>query len=120
MARASQHFERMWIVDASTLKALFRKLKSLESTSLGKLGARICPKGYRFAYAVVDQKTRYPVQTWFHERPYAHESNFMPNLLELVTPKTLLLLDRGFWNYRLFEQLMERESNLALHPCEMI
>ena len=100
---ASQYFEQLWIVDASTLEALFRKLKSLESSSLGQLGGRIC--------ALVDLKTRYPVQTWFDERPYAHESNFVPNLLELVTPKTLLLLDRGFWNYRLFEQLIERESD---------
>ena len=62
IANADQHFQQMWIVDASTLEALFRKLKSLESETLGKLGGRIC--------AVVDLKTRYPVQTWFHERPY--------------------------------------------------
>ena len=48
---ASQHFEQLWIVDASTLEALFRKLKSLESSNLGALGERIC--------AVVDLKTRY-------------------------------------------------------------
>jgi len=103
VAHANLYFERMWIVDASTLEALFRKLKSLEKETLGKLGGRIC--------AVVDLKTRYPVQTWFHERPYAHESNFLPQLLELTTPKTLLLLDRGFWNYSLFEQLRERNSD---------
>ena len=95
VAYADRHFERLWIVDASTLEALFRKLKSLENETLGKLGGRIC--------AVVDLKTRYPVRTWFNEKPYAHESNFIPNLLELVRPKTLLLLDRGFWNYSLFE-----------------
>jgi Transposase DDE domain len=102
VAHANQHFEQLWIVDASTLEALFRKLKSLESSTLGKLGGRIC--------AVIDLKTRYPVQTWFNEQPYAHESNFVPNLLELVSPKTLLLLDRGFWNYRLFEQLILARS----------
>ena len=103
MAHANQHFQQMWIVDASTLEALFRKLKSLETSNLGKLGGRIC--------AVVDLKTRYPVQTWFDERPYAHESNFLPNLLKLVFPRTLLLLDRGFWNYRLFEQLIQAQSD---------
>lgn len=103
LAHANQHFEHLWIVDASTLEALFRKLKSLEASTLGKLGGRIC--------AVVDLKTRYPVQTWFHEQPYAHESNFVPNLLELVTPKTLLLLDRGFWNYHLFERLTLAQSD---------
>ncbi len=100
---ASRHFQQLWIVDASTLEALFRKLKSLEDSTLGKLGGGIC--------AVVDLKTRHPVQTWFHERPYAHESNFVPNLLELVMPKTLLLLDRGFWNYSLFEKLILAQSD---------
>ena len=80
VAYAKQHFERLWIVDASTLEALFRKLKSLETSALGKLGGRIC--------AVVDLKTRYPVQTWFKERPYAHESNFVPNLLERALERT--------------------------------
>ena len=103
VAYANQHFEWLWIVDASTLEALFRKLKSLENETLGKLGGRIC--------AVVDLKTRYPVQTWFNEKPYAHESNFIPNLLELVRPKTLLLLDRGFWNYSLFEQLTQKQAD---------
>lgn len=103
VTHTNQHFERIWIVDASTLEALFRKLKSLESTTLGKLGGRIC--------AVVDLNTRYPVQTWFNERPYAHESNFLPQLLELTTSKTLLLLDRGFWNYSLFDQLSKRNSD---------
>lgn len=98
VAHANQYFEQLWIVDASTLEALFRKLKSLESSNLGKLGGRIC--------AVVDLMTRYPVQTWFNEHPYAHETNFMPQLLELTPQKTLLLLDRGFWNFSLFEQLI--------------
>ena len=103
VAYANQHFQQLWIVDASTLEALFRKLKSLESCALGKLGGRIC--------AVVDLETRYPVQTWFNEQPYAHESNFVSNLLELATPKTLLLLDRGFWNYHLFEKLTLAQSD---------
>ena len=103
IAYAEQHFQQIWIVDASTLEALFRKLKSLENSNIGALGGRIC--------AVVDLKTRYPVQTWFNEKPYAHESNFAPDLLKLVTPKTLLLLDRGFWNYGLFEQLILTQSD---------
>lgn len=103
VAYANQYFEQLWIVDASTLEALFRKLKSLESSNLGKLGGRIC--------AVVDLTTRYPVKTWFNEHPYAHESNFVPQLLELTPQKTLLLLDRGFWNFSLFEQLILAQSD---------
>ena len=118
VAHANQYFEQLWIVDASNplrgfaseavgelqfAEALFRKLKSLEDSNLGRLGGRIC--------AVVDLMTRYPVQTWFNEHPYAHESNFVPQLLELTPQKTLLLLDRGFWNFSLFEQLMQGRSD---------
>lgn len=103
VAYANQHFSQLWMVDASTLEALFRKLSSLKSSNLGQLGGRIC--------AVVDLKTRYPVQTWFDERPYAHESNFVPQLQELIRPKTLLLLDRGFWNFGLFDSLIARQAD---------
>lgn len=103
VAHANQYFQQIWIVDASTLEALFRKLKSLEDKPLGQLGGRIC--------AVVDLQTRYPVKTWFNQRPYAHESNFQPQLLEFVPAQTLLLLDRGFWNYDFFDQLITGKSN---------
>lgn len=100
---ARQHFARFWIVDASTLEALFRKLKSLETSSLGQLGGRIC--------AVIDLETRFPIQTMFDSHPYTHESNFVPHLLEMIPSQTLLLLDRGFWNFRFFEQLMATQSD---------
>ncbi|MGF1588837.1 MAG: IS4 family transposase [Pleurocapsa sp.] len=61
--------------------------------------------------AVVDLETRFPVQTWFESHPYAHESNFQPQLLELIPAKTLLLLDRGFWNFGFFDQLITAESD---------
>ncbi|MDY6786383.1 MAG: hypothetical protein SW833_28380 [Cyanobacteriota bacterium] len=95
--KARQHFQRLWIVDASTLEALFRKLKSLETVPHYQLGGRIC--------AVVDLETRSRVETWFESHPYTHESNFVSNILELIPAKTLLILDRGFWNFRFFEQL---------------
>lgn len=103
MRHASQHFARFWIVDASTLEALFRKLKSLETSKLGQLGGRIC--------AVIDLETRLPIQTMFDSHPYAHESNFVPQLLEIIPSQTLLLLDRGFWNFRFFEQLIAIQSD---------
>ena len=95
--------KQLWIADASTLEALFRKLKSLEDKPVGHLGGRIC--------ALVDLETRFPVKTWFESRPYAHESNFVPQLLEFIPTKTLLLLDRGFWNFRFFEQLITAQSH---------
>jgi hypothetical protein len=55
--------------------------------------------------AVIDLKT------WFNERPYQYESNFVPQLLEIIPQKTLLLLDRGFWNFSLFQQLILAQSD---------
>ena len=51
------------------------------------------------------------MQTWFESNPYKHESNFVCQLLQLISPGTLLLLDRGFWNFRFFEQLIESDSD---------
>lgn len=63
--------------------------------------------------AVVDLQTRYPVKTWFNERPYHHESNFQPQLLELIPAQILLLLERGFWNYDFFDQLITGKSDFV-------
>ncbi|NEQ83535.1 MAG: hypothetical protein F6K26_26050 [Moorea sp. SIO2I5] len=90
-------------MDASTLEALFRKLKSLEAVPLGQLGGRIC--------AVIDLETRFPVETWFEAHPYTHESNFLPRLLKLIPASTLLIIDRGFWNFRFFEQIIMANSH---------
>jgi hypothetical protein len=54
VVHAKEHFQQLSIVDASTLEALFRKLKSLETVTVGQLGGRIC--------AVIDLSTRYPIQ----------------------------------------------------------
>lgn len=37
---ALSRFEKVWIVDGSTLEALFRKLKSLEDVPRGKLAGK--------------------------------------------------------------------------------
>ncbi|CDN09603.1 hypothetical protein RintRC_6766 [Richelia intracellularis] len=49
-------FHRIWIVDCSTLEALFRKFKSLEDVPKGQLGGK---KG-----AVIDLMTRLPIEIW--------------------------------------------------------
>lgn len=41
-----------------------------------------------------------PVEVWFHSNPKASETNFEADLLKLVTAKTLLLLDRGFYHFQ--------------------
>ena len=95
------NFERIWIVDGSTLEALFRKLKSLEDLKTGQLAGKIC--------TVIDLVTRLPVEVWFHTNPAASDTNFESTLLNLVTAKTLILLDRGFYHFQFLQQLINQE-----------
>lgn len=94
------NFERIWIADGSTLEALFRKLKSLQSQKDGHLAGKIC--------TVIDLVTRLPVEVWFHTNPAASETNFEASLLNLLTAKTLILLDRGFYHFQFLQQASEK------------
>jgi len=81
-------FSRIWIIDSSTLEALFCKLKSLSDVPKGQLAGKMG--------TVIDLITRLPIEIWFQENPKASDTKPEENILELVTAKTLLLLDRGF------------------------
>ena len=53
--------------------------------------------------------TRLPVEIWFKENPKTNEIKFEENLLELVTASSLLLLDRGFYHFKFWLQLIDKE-----------
>ena len=80
---------------------MFRKLKSLEDIPRGQLAGKIC--------TVIDIVTRLPVEVWFHTNPRASETKFEGDLLQLVAANTLLLLDRGFYHFQFFEQLISQQ-----------
>jgi len=56
---------------------------------------------------VVDLVTRLPVQIWFCDNPKASDTHFESDLLHLLPAKTLLLLDRGFYHFQFWAQLIE-------------
>jgi hypothetical protein len=91
-------FESIWCADGSTLEALFRKLKSLEDIKPGELAGKIG--------VVMNLVTRLPITIWFLENPRASDTRFEENLLELVPTQTLLLLDRGFYHFQFWQQLI--------------
>jgi hypothetical protein len=96
---ALSKFEKIWIADGSTLEALFRKLKSLEEVKQGLLAGKMG--------VVMDLVTRIPVEIWFEENPAASDTRFEERLLDLLSPKTLLLLDRGFYHFQFWQQLID-------------
>jgi hypothetical protein len=76
---ARQHWERLWIVDGSTLEALFRKLGSLQDRPPGVLlGGKIC--------TVVDLASRLPVQIFYTAESGAHDTRFLPEIVGFVPP----------------------------------
>ena len=94
-------FNKIWIIDGSTLEALFKKLKSLSEIPQGQLAGKMG--------VVIDLVTRLPVEIWFQENPKASDSKLEANILNLVSAKTLLLLDRGFYHLSFWLKLIEKE-----------
>jgi len=94
-------FSRTWIIDSSTLSALFCNLKSLEDIPKGQLAGKMG--------TVIDLITRLPIEIWFQENPKASDPKLEENILQLVTAKTLLLLDRGFYHFSFWLQLIEKD-----------
>ncbi len=56
---------------------------------------------------VIDLMIRLPVEIWFQENPRASDTKFEEDILKLVTAKTLLLLDRGFYHFSFWLKLIE-------------
>ncbi len=101
---ALRNFSRIWIVDSSTLEALFCKLKSLEDVPRGQLAGKMA--------TVIDLMNRLPVELWFLENPKASDVKVEQNIWQLVPAQTLLLLDRGFYHFSFWLKLIERDIHL--------
>lgn len=100
VALAQTGFERIWIVDGSTLEALFRKLDSLQERPVGTLAGKMA--------TVVDLVTRLPVVVWFNTNANAPDRCFEAHLLQLLPAQTLLIMDRGFYHFQFWVQLIEQ------------
>jgi hypothetical protein len=85
-----------------------RPLPELEDVPVGQLAGKMG--------TVVDLMTRLPVEIWFRERAKAYDTTFMPDLLALVKAKTLLVLDRGFYDFEFFADLIEQQVAFITRP----
>lgn len=99
VVHARQHFREVLIADGSTLEALFRKLKALQELPQGRLAGKIC--------TVIDLASRLPRYVWFSELAQAHDTNFIDQILKVSRAGILWVLDRGFYDFGFFEQLIE-------------
>lgn len=103
ITEARKHFDNIWAVDGSALEALFRKLAALKEVPTGKLAGKMC--------LVIDVIRQLPLELWFHENAAAFDTNFIAQLVALVTNKTLLILDRGFYDFQFFADLIEKGAH---------
>lgn len=101
IAWGHKHFQQLWVVDGSTLETLFRKLESLQDQP-AKLAGKL--------YAVVDLVTQLPIKVWLEENPYLNGTVVWTQLLGLTSARTLLIFDRGFYDFRQFAALVEQDS----------
>ena len=99
--KAGEHFEHIWIADGSTLEKLFRKLGSLQALDAAPLAGKMV--------TIIDLITRLPVQIWFCDNPKRSDIKFEADLLCVVSAKTLLLLDRGFYHFQFFADLIAKQ-----------
>jgi Transposase DDE domain len=97
--RALGPFERVWVVDATTLEAVFRKVGALREAPAAALGGKLL--------AVLDLPSKLPVHLWYDEDPAANEKSFLDRLRAALPAGTLLVLDRGFYAFPLFDWLTE-------------
>lgn len=95
-----KRFENIWIADGSTLEALFCKLKSLSDVEKGKLAGKIG--------VIIDLVTHLPIEIWFWTNPKQSDAKWEEDLLKIVKAKTLLLLDRGFYHFAFWQELIDR------------
>ncbi len=49
------------------------------------------------------------MEIWFTENAKAHDCQFLDNLLSLAPANTLLLLDRGFYDFKWWAQLIAKQ-----------
>lgn len=99
---ARQHFEQIWAADGSVLEALFRKLKRLQDCPAGQLAGKIC--------TVIELGSQLPVEVWFTEAANAHDAQFLDQLLSRARAKTLLILDRGFYDFAWWSRLIAQQT----------
>lgn len=97
IVRTQRHFAQVWAVDGTTLEALFATVGLLRDRPGTTLGGTL--------EAVLDLRTKLPVQLWLDPDPVANDKRFLDRLQAILPPRTLLVVDRGFYSFAFFDWL---------------
>jgi hypothetical protein len=100
IARALTHFQQLWVLDATTLEEVGRKIGLLGDTAGTVLGGKLL--------ALLDLPSKLPLRVWLNVNPDANEKSFLEQVKPVLKAGTLLLLDRGFYSFVFFDYLSEQ------------
>lgn len=95
ICRAQQHFRHLWIADATKLEALFKKVGALREEEGYPHGGTLL--------GLLDLPSRLPVHLVWDADSTKNERHLLDRVKTLLLPGTLLLLDRGFYGFALFD-----------------
>jgi hypothetical protein len=101
LVRARHHVSQIWSIDATTLEALFKKVGTLRDVAGVPHGGTLL--------AVLDVCTRLPVQLTWDATTGIGERTLLDRVLASIPEQTLVLLDRGFYGFALFDHFTEHE-----------
>lgn len=99
VTRVLRRFPRLWIVDATTLEEVSKKVGLLHGTSQTVLGGKLL--------AILDLPSKLPIHLWLDPDSNANEKSFLDQIKAAIAEGTLLILDRGFYAFPFFDWLTE-------------
>jgi hypothetical protein len=93
--RAQQHFRHLWIVDATKLELLFKKVGALREGAGHPHGGTLL--------GLLDLPSKLPVHLVWDADSALNERRLLERIKALLEPGTLLLFDGGFLSFPLFD-----------------
>jgi hypothetical protein len=108
IARAQQHFAHLWIADATKLEALFKKVGVLRGEEGSPHGGTLL--------GLLDLASKLPVHLVWDAATGCNERRLLDRVTEHLAPRTLLLLDGGFYGFPLFDWCTEHAVSFITRP----
>lgn len=97
LAWAKERYTAVLAADGSTLDALMRKVGLLRDSETHPLAGKMM--------VVLNICSWLPTAIWYEQDAKAHDQRFWPQILGVIPVGALLLLDRGFTNFKVFAQM---------------
>jgi len=109
VAKALRHFGHVWLIDGSTLEALFRKVGPLREKA-GDEGVKVL--GGKL-FGLLDLASKLPVDLWHDADPKRSDLSFLEEVKALLVSGSLLLFDLVFYSFDWFDYLTDQKVSFV-------